>query len=85
MLHYVVAFAFRDDVVEADALQRVDAFLSDLKLRNALAGYTLLRSRPGANPAPARFKADILSMDDAQFGLPFAEVRASGIHHGLHA
>jgi hypothetical protein len=84
MLHYIVAFTLRDGVVEADALARVGDFLADLQARDHIAGYRLLRRTDTPTGAHGRYKADILFRDGTQFGLPFGEVRALGIHAGLH-
>ena len=84
MIHYTVAFTFGDGVVESDELARITTFLADLQSRGAIAGFRLLRSRAALPDTPRRFKADITFVDDTQFGAPFAEVSAIGVHKGLH-
>lgn len=85
MIHYRVSFGLRDGVPESDQLKRIEAFLADLKDQNQIVDFTLLRNR-SAHPTTTgpRFQAAVLFADEARFGIPFADVAATGIHAGKH-
>jgi hypothetical protein len=85
MIHYNVWFSFREGTAELDALARVRQFLLDLKHRNQIHDFKLLRNRAEANKTRlARFHALISFTDKNQFGPPFQEVATIGIHAGPH-
>jgi hypothetical protein len=83
VIHYVVSFTVRDDAGEGEQIRRVADFLEDLKGRNRIHDYRVLRSRPAPGARP-RFRADVTFVDDTQFGTPFSEVNAIGVHEGRH-
>jgi hypothetical protein len=85
MIHYNVWFSFRDGIVEVDEMRRVRSFLTDLKSRGKIHDFQLLKNRaaPGKSKL-ARFHAVIMFLDGDQFGQPFSEVAAIGIHAGKH-
>ena len=84
MIHYNVGFSYKDGVVETDELAKAKKFLADLKARNLIHDYRLLRSRAEADQLKlARFQAAIMISPD-QFQTPFDEVARAGIHSGLH-
>lgn len=85
MIHYNVWFSFKNDVCDEDRLQRVRLFLGDLKSRGQIHDFRLLKNRaaPGKGRL-AQFHALIVFQDNVQFGQPFAEVAAMGIHAGKH-
>lgn len=85
MIHYNVWFSFTDGTDEAEALERVRVFLTDLQQRDHISGYSLLRNRAsGDRTKLSRFHALVTFRDDTQFGRPFQEVSRIGIHAGLH-
>lgn len=85
MIHYNVWFSFKEGTPEADGLVRVTRFLDDLKQRGLIYDFTLLRNRATADKTRLdRFQALISFTDQEQFGAPFREVAATGIHAGGH-
>jgi hypothetical protein len=85
VIHYNVWFAFRDDASESDGLTRVRAFLDDLRKRERIRDFTLLRSRaaPGQTRL-ARFHAAIVFGDQDQFNAAMHDVETTGAHAGRH-
>jgi hypothetical protein len=85
LIHYNVWFSLRDGAAEADQMQLVRAFLADLKSRRQIYDFQLLKNRaaPG-NTRLGPFHALIMFRDNDQFGPPFTEVAAIGIHSGRH-
>jgi hypothetical protein len=84
MIHYNVWFSFKDTIAHPELeLRRMRDFLGDLKARSLISKYTLLRSRSDTTRL-ATYHAVISFEDEAQFGKPFKEVAAAGIHTGLH-
>ncbi len=85
MIHDNVRFSFKDNVSTEDQLQRVHAFLADLKSREKIHDFRLLKRRGASEqPTPAEFQALIVFKDNDQFAAPFAEVSAIGVHAGKH-
>jgi hypothetical protein len=84
MIHYNVWFSFKDGTVESDALSRVRQFLLDLKHRDQIHDFKLLRNRAEAKTRLARFHALISFADQRQFSAPFQEVSTTGVHAGRH-
>jgi hypothetical protein len=84
MIHYNVWFSFKEGVVESDELAKVARFLDDLKTKDLLHDYALLRHRAGSlTTRLARFHAAIRLADDG-FLAPFQHVTSAGIHTGHH-
>lgn len=85
MIHYNVWFSFANGVAEPEQIQRVRSFLSDLKSRGKIHDFQLLKNRALSGKSRlARFHALIMFLDDDQFGQPFTEVAAIGVHAGTH-
>jgi hypothetical protein len=85
MIHYNVWFSFKEGTVEPDGLNLVGAFLLDLKQRGLIHDLKLLRNRADTGDTRlARFHALIAFIDQDQFGTPFQEVQAIGVHAGAH-
>jgi hypothetical protein len=85
MIHYNVWFSFKAGTAEPEALSRVQQFLLDLKRRDQIRDFKLLRNRAEAGKTRlARFHALISFADQSQFGLPFQEVATIGVHAGKH-
>jgi hypothetical protein len=85
MIHYSVWFSFADDVNVDVELQKVRECLDELRRQKQCAGYRLLRKRQGlSNNLLPELQAILEFIDDAQFAIPFQEVRDCGVHSGLH-
>ncbi len=84
MIHYNVWFPFKEGTAEMDGLARVRQFLLDLKARDQIHDFKLLRNRAEAKTRLARFHALISFADQNQFGAPFQEVATIGVHAGSH-
>ena len=85
MIFYNVWFSFKSGSDENVEMVKMRAFLDDLKTRGKLHGYRLMKNRNPENKRklpPYQFIAEFV--DDAQFGLPFAEVGKIGVHAGEH-
>ena len=85
MIFYNVWFSFRSHADEPVELDKVKAFLESLKASSKIHGYRLLRN--SGNPLKSRlppYQVIVEFTDDAQFGLPFAQVSQAGIRSGLH-
>ena len=85
MIHYNVWFSFKDEAAEADQLLRVRSFVDDLKSRDQIHDFHLLKNRATKEKSRLeQFHAVIVFRNDEQFGAPFREVSALGIHAGRH-
>jgi hypothetical protein len=85
MIHYNVWFSFKEGTAEPEGLARVGDFLLDLKQRDLIQDFTLLRNRAETGRTTlARCHALISFIDQNQFGPPFQEVGTMGIHAGKH-
>jgi hypothetical protein len=85
VIHYNVWFSFKDGISEPDGLGRVRRFLGDLQRRGQIAEFRLMRNtREGDKTNLGPLQAQISFVDSAQFGAPFAEVAATGVHAGQH-
>lgn len=85
MIHYNVWFSFKSGVPQEEGLARVRTFLSDLKRRELIRDFALLRNRvEGSRTKMPPFQAAIAFSDQDQFTRRFAEVAASGVHEGQH-
>jgi hypothetical protein len=85
MIHYNVWFSFKEGAAELDGLARVRQFLLELKQRDQIHDFKLLRNRAsGGKTRLARFHALISFADQNQFGPPFQEVGSIGVHAGRH-
>lgn len=85
MIHLNVWFSFKDASTEEAPLQRVRAFLSDLKDRRKVHEYRLLKSRSApCEGLRSRFHALIMFHEDDDWGGSVREVQEIGIHAGLH-
>lgn len=68
-----------------DQIQRVRSFLTDLKSGGKIHDFRLLKNRAMSGRSKlAQFHALIVFRDNDQFGQPFREVAAIGIHAGKH-
>jgi hypothetical protein len=85
MIHYNVWFSFLADVDEAAELTKTRRLLDDFKSREMIADYRMLANRAsGEKTKMPRYQVIIEFADEAQFGLPFAEVEHIGIRSGHH-
>jgi hypothetical protein len=85
MILYNVWFSFKTGADESAELSKARSFLDDLKSRSKLYGYRLMKNRASREKSRlARYQLMAEFQDGAQFGLPFAEVGATGIHSGRH-
>ena len=85
MIHYNIWFSFRGGVDEADGLDIIRAFLSELYGAGGVAGFQLLKN--SGDPTKTRmlpFQALIEFRDEAQFSAAFSAQAAAGIHSGAH-
>jgi hypothetical protein len=85
VIHYNVWFSIKPGANIAAQLARCRTCLDDFKARGAICNYSLLenRGKPGETALP-QLQAIIEFQNYEQFGLPFDEVRRTGIHAGLH-
>ena len=85
MILYNVWFSFKagsDDTVE---IEKVRKFLDNLKSNSKLHGYRLMKNRASREKSKlSTYQLMAEFTNDAQFGLPIAEVRQIGIHSGKH-
>jgi hypothetical protein len=85
MIHYNIWFNLRDTIGEADALETVKAFLSQLCVAGSISGFQLLRnSGEEGKTKLLRYQALIEFRDEAQFSTAFSAQAARGIRTGLH-
>ena len=85
MIQYNVWFSLKKGLDETIELTKIKSFFEDLKNRNLISGYRLLRNRGTAGRTrlpPYQVIAEF--SDNHQFGEPFAEVERIGIHAGRH-
>jgi len=85
MIHYNIWFSFRGNVDEAEGLDIIHAFLSELYAAGRVAGFQLLKnSGDPAKTSMLPFQALIEFRDDAEFSAAFSAQAATGIHSGAH-
>jgi hypothetical protein len=85
VIHYNVWFSFRTGADRAAQLARCRACLDDFKARGVICNYSLLENRGKlSETALPQLQAIIEFHNNEQFGLPFDEVRRTGVRAGLH-
>ena len=85
MKQYNVWFSYRDGVDEFAELEKVRTFAEDLKQRNMIHGYRLLKNcATDGKGCLSKYQLTVDFENDNQFKLPFAEVNQLGIHQGKH-
>jgi hypothetical protein len=85
MILYNVWFSFKPGFDDTLELVKVRTFLDDLKARGKLHGYRLMKNHnPKEKTRLSTYQLMAEFTDNAQFGLPMAEVSQIGMHKGHH-
>ena len=85
MIHYNVWFSFNPDADDEVQLAKTRGLLDDFKSRGMIHDFCLLRNRGVSDETRLpKFHVVIEFQDEAQFGLPFAEVERLGVRMGNH-